>query len=376
MKNRKALYVGRPNLGDKSLLDAAIEGIYERQWLTNDGPLVRKLESRLSEYLEVKHCILVSNGTAAIELAARALQLKGEVILPSFTFIASAHALEWLGIKPVFCEIDRDTYCIDPRQVEQHITERTSAIMGVHVYGNTCAVDQLSQIAERHDLALIFDAAHAFGCAHKGRMVANFGVCEVFSFHATKVFNTIEGGAVTTNDDALAAKIRMMRNFGFPGDGSEQVACVGTNAKMNEFSAAMGLANLESLPDFLQINRENYSCYRRHLADIPGISLLAFNEQESNNYQYVIISVDKEAYGHDREDLLKHLHKQDIFARRYFYPGCHRAEPYLNRYTDINSALPITDEVSESVLALPTGTQMGQREAEMISQLIREFHHA
>src|SRR5438128_1354253 len=207
------LHVGRPNIGNRERLLARINDLLDRRWLTNDGPYVQQLERNLADFLGVKHCIAMCNGTVALEIAIRALGLSGEVIVPSFTFIATAHALQWQEITPVFCDIDPSIHNIDPHSVEQMITPRTSGISGVHLWGRACDVLALTEIARRRNLKLLFDASHGLGCSHHGRMVGSFGNAEVFSFHATKFVNTLEGGAVVTNDDDLATKIRLMKNF-------------------------------------------------------------------------------------------------------------------------------------------------------------------
>ena len=231
----------------------------------------------------------------ALEISIRALGLSGEVIVPSFTFIATAHALQWQEITPVFCDVDPETHNLDPAKVEALITPRTTGIIGVHVWGRPCAVESLQEIAHRHGLKLMFDAAHAFGCSHNGQMIGNFGQAEVFSFHATKFFNTFEGGAVVTNDDDLAAKMRLMKNFGFTG--YDQVIYVGTNGKMSEVSAAMGLTGLEDLDEFINTNHRNYKTYQNGLQNVPGIQLISYDEAERNNFQYIIVEVDEAVAG-------------------------------------------------------------------------------
>jgi dTDP-4-amino-4,6-dideoxygalactose transaminase len=270
-----ALHVGRPNVGNRGRLLERFNQILDSRWLTNDGRFVKEFEQRIADLVGAKHCIAMCNGTVALEIVIRALGMKGEVIVPSFTFIATAHALQWQGIRPVFCDIDPRTYTLDPLKVEQAITPRTTGIIGVHVWGHICDVDALAEIAARHCLKLLFDSAHAFACSYKGRMIGSFGDAEVFSFHATKFFNTLEGGAVVTNDDDLAVKLRLMRNFGFTN--YDEVSYIGTNGKMNEISAAMGLTSLESLDEFVAVNRRNYICYREELRDVAGTRVLAYD---------------------------------------------------------------------------------------------------
>src|SRR5580704_11466195 len=246
------LHVGRPNIGNRERLLERINDLLDRRWLTNDGPYVQELESRIASFLGVKHCVAMCNATVALEIAIRGLGLSGEVIVPAYTFIATAHALQWQEITPVFCDIDPHTHTLDPGWVERMITPRTSGIVGVHLWGRPCNVEALEVIAREHDLRLLFDAAHAFGASHQGRMLGSFGAAEVFSFHATKFVNCGEGGAVVTNDDRLAQKMRLMRNFGFAG--LDRVIYVGTNGKMSELSAAMGLTSLESVGEFVAAN--------------------------------------------------------------------------------------------------------------------------
>ena len=363
------LHVGRPNIGNRKRFLDRINDVLDRKWLTNRGPLVQELEARMAECLGVKHCVAMCNGTVALEIAIQALGMKGEVILPSFTFVATAHALQWQEIKPVFCDIDPQTYNLDPRKLEELITPSTTGIIGVHVWGRPCAPEVLSRIAKRHNLRLLFDAAHAFGCSHGGRMIGNFGDAEVFSFHATKVFNTAEGGAVVTNNGKLATKMRLMKNFGFAG--YDKVIHRGVNGKMNEFCAAMGLTNLESFDRFVDVNRRNYESYREHLASLPGLSLIEYDPAEKNNCQYVVVEVDEAEAGVNRDDLVKLLHRQNVLARKYFWPGCHRMEPYRTLYPGAGQQLAVTERVAERVMVLPTGTAVSTTDVWKICQLIR-----
>jgi dTDP-4-amino-4,6-dideoxygalactose transaminase len=365
--------VGRPNIGVRSELQERFSRILEKNWLTNNGPFVREFEAKFAKQSGARHCIVVTNGTVAIELVVKALGLTGEVIIPSFTFIATAHALQWHGVKPVFCDIDPTTFCIDPAKAESLLTPETSAIMGVHVYGRACDVEALDHIASANDIPLIFDAAHAVGCTQGGQPIGSFGTCEIFSFHATKVLNSIEGGAITTNDDELAERFRRLRNFGFPGDGRDVTTELGTNAKMNEFCAAMGLTNLESLFDFIAVNQSNSTAYREGLAGISGIRVFEFDSNEENNHQYVIALVDEDEFGYSRDALMEALHGEGILARRYFYPGCHAMEPYVSLYPDAVNGLPVTEVVSQQVLALPTGTQLVSTEVQEICEFIGDF---
>lgn len=365
----EVLHVGRPNIGDRQQLLERLNSMFDQRRLSNNGPFVRELEERLAAFLGVKHCIAMCNATIALEITARALGLKGEVILPSFTFVASAHALQWQEITPVFCDVNPTTHNIDPAKIEKLITPRTTGILGVHVWGRACDIEALNAIAEEYHLKLMFDAAHAFANTYQGQMIGNFGDAEVFSFHATKFFNTFEGGAVTTNNDELAQRLRGMRNFGFAG--LDMVIDIGTNGKMSEVSAAMGLTSLESLDTFIRINFENYLAYVRGLDNIPGVQLITYTETEKNNYQYIVMEIDEAAAGLSRDLLVKILHAENILARRYFYPGCHQMEPYRSYFPNSGLLLPETEKLTLKVLQLPTGTAVGKEEIDQICGLIR-----
>jgi dTDP-4-amino-4,6-dideoxygalactose transaminase len=361
------LHVGRPNIGDRRRLFERLTAALDRRWLSNDGPLVREFEGRLADLLGVEHCVAVCNGTAGLELLFRAADLTGEVIVPSFTFVATAHAARWLGIEPVFCDIDPATHHLDPTMIERLITPRTSAIVAVHLWGRPCDVAALEAIAERYSLKLLFDAAHAFGCSHRGRMVGGFGLAETFSFHPTKFVNAFEGGAVTTNDRPLADRLRLMRNFGFAG--YDLVVDLGINAKMSEAAAAMGLTNLDSMDEFVAANRRNYLAYCDELSVLAGLRVLRYDETEQCNYQYVVIEVDP-ACGLSRDQLVDLLWSEKVLARRYFYPGCHRAVPYRPSVGS-SPRLAATDEVSRRVLLLPTGTAVQIADITQVAGVLR-----
>jgi dTDP-4-amino-4,6-dideoxygalactose transaminase len=364
-----ALHVGRPNIGDRSALLERINDILDRRWFTNNGFYVQELERRLAELMGVRHCIAMANGTVALEIAIRALDLTGEVIIPSMTFVATAHALQWQQIQPVFCDVDPRTFTLNPDRVAELITPRTTGILGVHLWGRVCDVERLSAIAIEHGLKLLFDAAHAFHTSHGGQMVGSFGDAEVFSFHATKFFNTFEGGAVATNDDELAAKIRLMKNFGFSG--YDNVIHVGTNGKMPEMSAAMGLTGLESLDEFIAVNRANYHRYCSELAGLPGVGVWRYDEGEHCNYQYIVLDIDEAAAGIGRDGLAAILWAENVRARRYFYPGCHAMEPYRTLYPDAARRLPVTESLVGRTLVLPTGTAVTPEEIAEVCGIVR-----
>jgi dTDP-4-amino-4,6-dideoxygalactose transaminase len=365
----EALHVGRPNIGNRRKFEERVADILDRRWLTNGGRYVREFERRIAELTGVEHCIAMCNATVALEVAIRAVGLTGEVIVPSFTFIATAHALQWQEITPIFCDIDPVTLTIDPEKLEGLITPRTTGIIAVHVFGQICGIEALVEIAKKHGLKLIFDSAHAFGCSYKGRLIGGFGNAEVFSFHATKFLNCLEGGAVVTNDGELAQKVRLMKNFGFTN--YDQADYIGTNGKMNEVSAAMGLTNLESIDDFVSVNRRNYEQYGEELAGLKGVSLLTYDDKERCNYQYLVLEIDERKTVVTRDQLMEILHRENVLARRYFYPGCHRMEPYRSFFPYAGMLLPETEKVSDRVLCLPTGTGISEEQIRLVCTILR-----
>jgi len=362
------VHVGRPNIGDRAAFLARVNDLLDRRWLTNNGPLVHELEQKLARYLGVRHVVAMCNGTIALEIAIRALGLKGEVILPSYTFIATAQALQWQEITPVFADIDPVTHNIDPLAVEKMITPRTTGIIGVHLWGRAAPVDELAEIARRRHLSLMFDSAHAFGATYRGRRVGAFGRAEVFSFHATKFFNCFEGGAVTTNEDDLATTMRYMRNFGF--ETYDKAVHVGTNGKMPEICAAMGLTNLESLDAVVEANRANHRLYADAFAGIDGIHLLDYDPTESSNWQYVVIEVDR-TFRATRDEIVAALHAEGILARKYFWPGCHNMQPFRELYPHAGLLLPNTMHVADRVIVLPTGTTLPSETVGVIADVLR-----
>lgn len=362
------LHVGRPNISNREKFLAGVARALDNQWLTNNGPLVQEFEQRVADQLGVKHCIAMCNGTIALEIAIRALGLTGEVIVPSWTFVATAHALYWQGITPIFADIDPATHNLDPVAVRRMITPRTSGIIGVHLWGRAAPVDELQAIADEHGLKLMFDAAHAFGSSYRGQSIGQFGACEVFSFHATKSFNTMEGGAITTNDDELAEAMRLMRNFGFKG--YDNVIHPGTNGKMIEVCAAMGLANLDGFDDVVEANRRNHAAYKQALADIPGISVLDYVPDERNSHHYIVLEVGDECPV-SRDDLIAALHAENVLARKYFWPGCHGMQPYRDLFPHAGLVLPQTMAVAEQVMVLPAGASITLQQIQTVCDVIR-----
>lgn len=361
------LHVGRPNVGSREDFMRRAGSMFDSGWLTNNGPLVQQFEQRLADYLGVKHCVAMCNGTIALEIAIRALGMEGEVIVPSWTFIATAHALFWQGITPVFADIDPATHNLDPDAVRRMITPRTTGIIGVHLWGRAAPVDELQSIADEHGLQLLFDAAHAFGCSYKGQTIGRFGRAEVLSFHATKAFNTFEGGAVVTEDDELAEAMRLMRNFGFAG--YDNVIHPGTNGKMIEICAAMGLTNLDAFDSIVETNIRNYRAYREVLSGIAGISLLNYATTERNSHHYVVIEV-AEQCAVSRDEIITALHAENILARRYFWPGCHKMKPYRDLYPHAGLMLPNSERVGKSVVVLPGGATTDAAAIDVIGKII------
>ncbi|MCE9634682.1 MAG: DegT/DnrJ/EryC1/StrS family aminotransferase [Planctomycetes bacterium] len=342
--------------------------ILDRRWLTNDGPMVRAFEAKVAELSGVRHCVAICNGTIALEIMIRAAGLAGQVIVPSYTFVATAHALQWQEIQPVFCDVDPATHNLDPARVDALVTPRTTGIIGVHLWGRPCDVEGLEEVAKRRGLTLLFDASHAFLCSRKGRMVGGFGSAEVLSFHATKFCNAFEGGAILTNDDDLAEKSRLMRNFGFAG--KDRVIYLGSNGKMTEVCAAMGLTSIESAPEFIAANREHWLRYKRRLAGLPGLSVIEYDPAERNNYHYVIVEVDAAKAGLTRDQIVQVLESENVLARRYFAPGAHRMEPYKSEQPLAGFVLPVTLRLAETVFALPSGSAVGAAEVEAVCDIM------
>lgn len=362
------LHVGRPNIADRDAFLRRVGEILDNQWLTNNGPMVQEFEQRIADFLGVKHCVAMCNGTIALEIAIRALDLSGEVIVPSWTFVATAHSLYWQGITPVFADIDQATHNLDPEAVQRMITPRTTGIIGVHLWGRAAPVDELQSLADEHGLKLMFDAAHAFGGTYKGQSIGSFGECEVFSFHATKAFHSMEGGAVTTPDDELAEAMRLMRNFGFVG--YDDVIHPGTNGKMTEMCAAMGLTNLDTLHDAIATNKRNHARYTEALSDIPGISVLQYDPAERSTHHYVVIEVSEESPS-SRDEIVAALQAENVLARKYFWPGAHRMQPYGDLQPHAGLTLPMTLALAERVVVLPNGPALQQEMVSFIATTCR-----
>jgi dTDP-4-amino-4,6-dideoxygalactose transaminase len=370
MMTSNPIYVGSPNIGNREAFTNRITDILDTRRFSNNGPFVQEFESRIAEFLGLKHCVAMCNATVALEIASRALNLHGEVIVPSYTFVATAHSLQWQEITPVFCDMDPATHNIDPTKIERLITPKTTGILGVHVWGRGCDTEAIAEIATRWNLKVMYDGSHGFACSRGGRMLGTFGECEVFSFHATKFLNCFEGGAVVTNNDDLAEKMRLMRNFGFQG--FDNVVYLGVNGKMSEVHAAMGLTSLEAMDEIIAVNRRNYEVYKSGLANLPGISLINYDPAERNNYQYVVLEVDPDLCPRNRDEIVEALHLQNIIARKYFWPGCHRMEPYRSLQPNAGLLLEKTETISARVIVLPTGQMVDVDTINFICNVIRK----
>jgi dTDP-4-amino-4,6-dideoxygalactose transaminase len=335
-----------------------VKDIWSRQWLTNNGPLVNHLELRLKEHLNVKHMLFVSNGTIALQMAIKALGLEGEVITTPFSFVATTSTLVWEGCKPVFVDVDPATLNIDPDKIEQAITSKTTGILATHVYGNPCDIDKIQAIAEKHQLKVIYDAAHCFGTLYKGQSVFNYGDISTLSLHATKVFHTIEGGALFSSSAELLRKIAYIRNFGFSN--VDEISELGINGKNSEFHAAMGLANLPYIDEINQYRKELYTYYDEKLGTLT-VSKIKINPDSSFNYAYYPIIFDSE------ENLLKSLNELNlnrIYPRRYFYPSLSTL-PYLDTYET-----PITNDIAKRVMCLPLYHGLSFEEVDFVCRIL------
>ncbi|KAA0924182.1 DegT/DnrJ/EryC1/StrS family aminotransferase [Psychrobacter sp. ANT_H56B] len=352
--------VTKAYLPNKEKYQSYVDRIFQSGWLTNNGSLLQDLERRLADYLGVKNIILVANGSFALQLAYKALDLEGEVITTPFSFAATTSTLAWEGLKPVFADINLKTFNIDPAQIEAKITPNTSAIVPVHVFGNPCDVEAIQAIADKHKLKVIYDAAHAFGSEYKGQSVLNFGDISTLSFHSTKLFHTIEGGAVITNDDELAKKVRLMINFGISGPTS--IDSVGTNAKMNEFEAAMGLCVLDEINTIRQQRKDIWQVYTNGLASI--VELQQWNEHGKNNCAYAPVVFENE------EQLLKieaKLKESDILPRRYFYPSLDTLS-----YLDSKQICNNSRDIASRILCLPIYPTLEKENIKRILNIIKD----
>lgn len=345
------IYVTRPLLPDRKEYYKKVNEVFDSGFLTNQGAQLQQFEKALREFLHVTHVMAFCNGTLALQLACKALDLKGEVITTPFTFPATTHAISWNGLTPVFCDIEPDTFNINPDKIEALITDNTSAILPVHVFGNPCRVYEINQIAKKHNLKVIYDAAHAFGVEINGQPIGSFGDISMFSFHATKSFNTLEGGALTFNDAALADKLFYLKNFGIKSE--TEVVSIGTNAKMNELQAAFGLLVLDKINEEIQKRKELTKQYRERLKNIPGLRCLHDIEGVKHNYQYFPIIIDETKAGFSRNDIYEELKKYKVYSRKYFYPLASQVTCYRELTSASKGGLPVAERITQSILCLP-----------------------
>lgn len=367
---KKSIFITRPTLPDIIEFNSFLEKIWESKWLSNNGVFHNELEEKLKDYLNVNNITLASNGTLALMIGLKSLDLKGEVITTPFTYVATAHAIEWLGLNPVFCDINEDDYNINPEKIEALITENTSAIMPVHVYGNPCDHKSLNEICKKHNLKLIYDAAHCFDVLVDNQSVLNWGDLSVLSFHATKVFNTIEGGAVVSNSINNKKKLDSLRNFGF--NEKNEIVRSGINAKMNEIQAAFGLMQLKGYQKLRQKREKVYNRYIDGLSNINGIILPELKNNVISNYSYFPVRITEDCIV-NRDAIFDKLKSEKIYSRKYFYPLVSNMSPYKENPSSAEKSLPIANEVSNQILCLPIYEDLKQEEQNRIIKLINEF---
>jgi dTDP-4-amino-4,6-dideoxygalactose transaminase len=351
--------VTKPFLPPIEEYEKYIKGIWQRDWLTNMGPLANELELKLKDYLKVRHLLFVTNGTVALQMAIKALNLDGEIITTPFSFVATTSSIVWEGCKPVFVDIDAKTLNIDSSKIEDAITEKTTGILATHVYGNPCNVDKIAEIAEKHTLKVIYDGAHAFGVDINGKSVFEYGDISICSLHATKLYHSVEGGLLITKDAGLLKKMAYMRNFGF--DGPEAFAELGINGKNSEFHAAMGLANLKYINSLIDKRKELAEYYLQKLKTIKGV-VPDWNIEATKNYSYFPVVFETEGL---MKKCLQILQLNEIFARRYFYPSLAKVLPYLPA-----TEMPVTDEIAKRVLCLPLYNDLSFEEIDLITRLL------
>ena len=363
-----SIFVTRSSMPEYEDYIEEIKPIFESHHLTNMGPVYKKLQKQIIEYLGVDELSLFVNGHMALEMAIHAMGLRkegGEVITTPFTFVSTTHAIVRNGLKPVFCDIEPDTYTIDVSKIESLITDKTVAIIPVHVYGNMCDVEAIETLAKNHDLKVIYDAAHAFGVRYKGVGAGNFGDASMFSFHATKVFNTIEGGAIAFHDKRYCEKLHELKNFGIHGQ--DDVLGIGGNAKLDEFRAAMGICNLRRIDECIEQRKRVYERYFEHLNGVGGIKLCAVPQDVESNYAYFPVYFDKTKFGKSRDDVFEDLKEHDIFSRKYFYPAINELSCYAEQY-DQNT--PVAHDVSMNILTLPMYEELALDDVDRICDII------
>jgi dTDP-4-amino-4,6-dideoxygalactose transaminase len=367
----KSLPVGQMNFPSWERYEEAMRGIFDRQWYTNHGPLAQEAELKLAEFLQVRNVVCVSNATVGLMMAVKALALDGEVVVPSFTFPATAQALVWAGARPRFCDVERSHDHISADTVAAVIDDDVQAILGVNLWGDACDIGSLRELAAARGLTLFFDSAQAFGCAVDAVPLGRFGSLEVFSFHATKILNAAEGGCVTTDDDDLAARLRNIRSS--YGAGLPVPVPITANGRFSEAQAALTLLSLEDYLPNKERNRRLFDAYATGLADIPGVRLRAPAAVSDSNFQYAVCEIDESQNGLSRDALLAVLKAENVNARRYFYPGVHRIPPFRDEHV---GPLPVTDEICAAIMQLPLGSMVTEDDVENIVDLIALAHDA
>lgn len=368
-KLQKPVFVTQPDLPPLEEFTGLLKQIWENKILTNNGPFHQQFEKELADYLGVKYISVFSNGTLALITALQALRITGEVITTPFSFVATTHSLWWNNIKPVFADIEPGYFNLDPEKVEAAITPQTTAIMPVHVYGNPCKLEAFQRIADTYGLKLIYDAAHAFGVKINGNSILNYGDLSILSFHATKVFNTIEGGAIISPDEQTKKRVDYLKNFGFADEVT--VIAPGINAKMNELQSAYGLLQLKYVDGYIAKRKQIAEIYREQLKGITGISFMEDSIGVDHAYSYFPILVDKEKYGLTRDELYEKLKAHNIFGRRYFYPLISQFPTYHGLASSKPDNLPVATKVAEQVICLPIFPNLDFKTAQRISNFIK-----
>lgn len=366
----KPIYVTRPILADLKDVHNLLEEIWESQWLTNGGAQHYKLEEELKHYLKVPRLSLFNNGTIALIVAVQSLRLSGEVVTTPFTFPATPHVLQWNNINPVFCDIHPDTLTLDPTKLEGAITPRTTGILGVHVYGMPCDVVRIQEIANRFGLKVIYDAAHAFGVEINGQGIGVFGDISMFSFHATKLYHTVEGGALTFNDPFLKARIDLLKNFGIKNE--DEVIMPGINGKLNEVQAGIGLLNLKLVEKERKKRQLIIDTYNQYLEGTPGLRVFKIPSGIKNSLQYFVVHISDE-FGLTRDQLHAELKEYNVMTRRYFYPLCSDYSCYQHLPSAHPRNLPVAQKIVKEVLCLPLYGGLDLNDVEKICHIIREL---
>ena len=365
------VYVTRPILPDLQEVTEKLREVWESGWLTNNGHQHQVLEQQLTDVLKVPYLSLFNNGTIALITACQALRVSGEVITTPFSFPATPHVLTWNNVKPIFCDIDPVSMNIDPARIEAMITPHTSGILATHVYGTPCDVEAIQEIADRYGLKVIYDAAHAFGTEIDGRGIGTYGDATMFSFHATKLFHTAEGGALSFRDDNLKTRIDYLKNFGIKNE--EEVIMPGINGKMNEMQAALGLVTLRYVEEEKAKRRALLGTYRRCLAGIPGVSLLQPSPNVKSSCQYFVIRIDREAFGRSRDFVYDRLREYNVIARKYFSPLCSDYSCYRQLPSSNPDNLPVARRVVQEVLAMPLYGGLAEADVERICAMLRHI---